>query len=178
VRVLYRARQFWRTLSLKTNLLEQQQARALLTDQQWDLFIKLQPSEMRHASSMYHMLYEQGDHQPDLLVAALLHDLGKLRYPMNPIDRAVVVLVKAILPGLARRWGELPPNRWVSAPGLRKAFVVTEQHARWGAEMAQAVGVSQLTINLIRKHHDPPCPETGQTENCLLHKLRLVDNES
>jgi len=55
---------------------------------------------------------------------------------------------------------------------------VAEQHAGWGAEMAREVGVSSLTEYLIRMHHDPPSPDTGQTENSLLFKLRLVDNES
>ncbi len=42
---------------------------------------------------MFHRLLEQGENQPDLLVAALLHDVGKLRYRLNPLERAMVVMV-------------------------------------------------------------------------------------
>ena len=61
---------------------------------------------------MYNKLLEQGENQPDLLVAALLHDVGKLRYRMNPMERALVVLVKAVAPDQAQTWGELPSNGW------------------------------------------------------------------
>ncbi len=178
MRILYRVRQFWHTLSLKTDPHELEQARALLTGQQLKLFLKLQSNEQNHSSMMYFKLLDQNENQPDLLVAALLHDVGKLRYPMNPTERAGVVLAKALLPGQAHRWGQMPPHGWDGAPGWRKAFIVAEQHAGWGAEMARQAGVSRLTEYLIRKHHDPPYPESDQAENSLLYKLRLVDNES
>jgi predicted HD phosphohydrolase len=57
---------------------------------------------------MVHKLVDQGS-QPDLLVAALLHDVGKLRYKLNPLERAMVVLVRRLSPETARRWGSLPP---------------------------------------------------------------------
>ncbi len=178
VGIRYRVRQFWRILSLKIDQCELEQAKDLLTHQQWELFTQLQPGEQSHALAMYRKLLEQGENQPDLLVAALLHDAGKLRYRMNPLERSLVVLAKAVLPEQARLWGELPLSGWERTPGWRKAFVVARQHPGWGAELAREAGVSRLTESLIRKHHDLPCPETEPTENSLLHKLRLVDNES
>ena len=178
VGIRYRVRQFWRIQSLKIDPRELEQAKGLLSYQQWELFTQLQPGEQSHALAMYCKLLEQGENQPDLLVAALLHDVGKLRYRLNPLERSLVVLAKAVLPEQARLWGELPLDGWDRTPGWRKAFVVAQQHAGWGAEMAREAGVSRLTESLIRKHHDPPCLETEPTEDYLLHKLRLVDNES
>ena len=123
-------------------------------------------------------LLRQDENQPDLLVAALLHDVGKLRYPLNPFERAMVVLVKAIKPEQARRWGSLPTNSGESVPRWRRAFVVAEHHAGWGAEMAHQAGVSALTETLIREHHHSPIQDTSSMENSLLHKLWIVDNES
>jgi putative nucleotidyltransferase with HDIG domain len=171
-------RQFWRTISLKTDLSELEQAKAGLTKAQWELFLKLQPGEQSHALSVYHKLVEQGENQSDLLVAALLHDIGKLRYSMRPVERAVVVMAKTVLPDQAKRWGSLPFSGWDGMPGWRKAFIVAEQHAEWGADMAREVGVSALTVNLIRNHHDPALKDPGITENNLLRKLWQVDNES
>jgi putative nucleotidyltransferase with HDIG domain len=178
VRVLYRVRQFWHTISLKNDPHELEQAKASLRAQQLDLFLQLQPAEQSHALVMYHKLLEQGENQPDLLVAALLHDVGKLRYHMYPIERALVVLIKTLMPGKAQHWGSLPPNGWYGMPAWRKAFIVVEHHAEWGAEMAREAGVSPLTESLIRKHHVPSCEETEIAENSLLRKLWLVDNES
>ncbi len=113
--------------------------------------------------AMFHRLLEQGENQPDLLVAALLHDIGKLRYRLNPLERAMVVLVKAINPEQAHRWGSLPPDGWDRLPGWRKAFIVAEQHAGWGAEMARQAGVSPLT-----ETSDPRAPSPAQVTKRML----------
>ncbi len=178
IRILYRVRQFWRTISLKTDLRAIGLAEALLTEPQLELFLNLQPSEQSHALSMYRKLLEQGENQPDLLVAAVLHDVGKLRYRVNPIERAMVVLVKAVTPGVAQRWGSLPPEGWDGLLGWRKAFILSGQHAEWGAQMARQAGVSPLTESLIRKHHDPASQTAELAPESLQRKLWLVDNES
>jgi putative nucleotidyltransferase with HDIG domain len=178
VGVLYRVRQFWRIISVKNDPLELEHAQALLRPEQWELFAQLQPGEKDHAVVMFRRLLERGENQPDLLVAALLHDVGKLRYHLNPLERAMVVMVHAIKPERARRWGNLPPDGWDGLPGWRKAFIVSEQHARWGAEMARQAGVSPLAENLIRLHHHPHGHQAVAVENNLLQILWAVDNES
>jgi len=178
VRLRYRLRQFWRILSIKEDQLEDEQALVKLNPEQRTLFTQMQPGEQNHAVIMFHSLLEQGETQPDLLVAALLHDVGKLRYRMSPLERAMVVLVKAVMPGQAHRWGELLSAGWDGLPSWRKPFIVAEHHAEWGAEMARQAGVSSLTETLIREHHHPPCQDADIKENNLLRKLWLVDNES
>ena len=178
VRIMYRVRQFWRTITAKPDPLELEEALALLTPSQAVLFSSLQPGEQYHALEMVHKLVDQGESQPDLLVAALLHDVGKLRYKMNPLERAVVVLVRRLSPETARQWGSPPSKGWESLPGWRKPFVVAEQHDTWGAEMAHQAGVSPMAEDLIRRHHQQPAEATGGIENALLYKLWVVDNES
>jgi hypothetical protein len=104
--------------------------------------------------------------------------VGKLRYRLKPLGRAIVVLVKTVMPEQARRWGALPPNGWDGLPAWHKVFIVAEHHAEWGAEMARQAGVSDLTENLIRFHDRPHRQDADAEETSLLHKLRLVDNES
>ncbi len=178
MRMLYRVNQFWQALFTNTDTEAYSQAQQLLTPAQWELFDALQPAERSHALAMYRKLLEQGETQPDLLIASLLHDVGKLRYRLNPLERAMIVLAKALLPHQVPRWGSLPPEGWESLPGWRKAFVLSEQHAAWGAELAHAAGVSPLTESLIRQHHQPRGSEPCTPEDNLLHKLWLVDNQS
>ena len=178
MRILYRVRQFWRTVFVKAGPLELEQVQAVLNPEQMALFIQLQPGEKDHAVMMYHRLIEQGEIQPDLLVAALLHDVGKLRYRQNPLERTMVVLFKAANPGQARKWGSLAPDAWEGLPGWRKPFIVAEQHAEWGAEMARQAGVSSLTETLIREHHHLTSLGPGDEKDNLLHKLWVVDNDS
>ena len=178
MRVLYRLRQFWRTLTAQSVSPELEQALTLLNPQQKALFDQLQPGEKAHAFEMVRKLIEQGEHQPDLLVAAMLHDVGKIHYPLHPVERAVVVLVKALSPVLACRWAGLPAGGWEALPGWRKAFVLAEHHAAWGAELARQAGVSPLTESLIREHPHPTSPTMDGVNGSLLHKLWVVDNES
>jgi hypothetical protein len=178
VRIHYRLRQFWRTFLVEKEQLELDQALALLNPEQKALFTRMQQSEQNHAEKVLRRLLEQGENQPDLLVAALLHDVGKLCHRMSPLERAVVVLVKAVMPKLAHRWGELPPAGWDGLPAWRKAFILAEHHAEWGAEVARKSGVSVLTENLIRMHHYPRSQDVDSVETNLLQKLWQVDNES
>ncbi|HSB66439.1 MAG TPA: HD domain-containing protein [Anaerolineales bacterium] len=178
MRILYRTRQFWQSVFLKTEPKRLEQVRGRFNTAQWALFTQLQPEEQAHALRIFYKLLEQGDDQPDLLLAALLHDVGKLKYPLNPLERAIIVLVRATLPKQASQWGSLPHGDWESFPGLRKAFILAENHAQWGADLARQAGVSPLTEALIRDHQHSPPIAAGELENSLLHKLQVLDNDN
>ena len=46
------------------------------------LFTCLQPSEQIHALRVLHTIQQQGESDPNLHTAALLHDIGKVRAPL------------------------------------------------------------------------------------------------
>jgi hypothetical protein len=163
---------------VKTDPFDLEQVQVILSPELWELFMQMQPGEKDHAVTLYRRLVERGDTQPDLLRAALLHDVGKIRYCLNPLQRTLVVLAKKVMPGKARQWGNLSPDKWKGLPSWRKAFVVAEQHPDWGAELAHDAGVSALTETLIREHHHPNMQGIGDDESNLLNKLWVVDNDS
>ncbi len=177
-RISYRIRQFWHTVFIETDVDQLKLMRGYLTIEQWSLFNQLQPGEKNHAIMVFTKLLDQGDDQRELLTAALLHDIGKLRYHLNPIEKAVVVLIKAIHPGLAHRWGSMPVNGWDGLPRWCKAFILAENHAEWGADLARQAGASPMIESLIRRHHAGVNLAEDEAITSLLRKLETVDNDS
>ncbi len=190
MRILYRVRQFWQALTAVPNPEDVETARGLLTPSLMTLFLGMQPSEQAHSLRILQQLRQQGESDPDLLAAALLHDLGKSCHPLSIWERTLIVLGKAFFSRQAGQWGKGEPRGW------RRAFVVAAQHPAWGAEMAVQAGASPLTAALIRRHQEftsaQQMPEHGQKkvffeemaleetalEDRLLYRLQLLDNES
>ncbi len=173
-RVLYRLRQFRLALGAALAPEGVERARALLTATQFELFARLLPSEQAHSLQVLAKLETAGQTQPELLKAALLHDIGKSRFHLKVWERVEIVLFKAATPGIFRRLGATPiesASRWV------RPFVIAEQHPAWGAELAEEAGASDLMAALIRRHQDKvSIPQT--LEDRLLCALQAVDDES
>jgi hypothetical protein len=177
-RLFYRAHQFWLALSAKPDPAGLEAARGVLTLVQMALFIAMPPSEQRHALKVLQKLLRQGESHPDLLVAALLHDVGKQRHPLHLLERVVIVLGQKLFPQKARHWGAEPPDGLHSLPAWQRPFVVAAQHPAWGAQMACEAGVSRLGQALIRRHQEQAGGDSRTLEDILLSKLQAVDDES
>jgi putative nucleotidyltransferase with HDIG domain len=183
MRIIYRMRQTWAALTAKPDRIELQEVKEYLSPAEYSLFIQLHPSEQSHSISVFHQLRRDGVEQPDLLKAALLHDVGKTRYPLHLWDRILIVLGRKIAPGLA---GSISVN---DLNGWKRPLIVSQKHAEWGAEMAAGAGASQLTVALINRHQqellteEPPLsynhshnepPELSEDQ--LLALLQKYDN--
>jgi hypothetical protein len=131
------------------------------------LFQRMARADQAHALRVLAALKSAGHSHPDLLGAALLHDVGKSRSPPRLWERVLVVLTGWILPA-ARAWGEGAPSGW------RRPYVVARQHPRWGAELVRAAGGSERLAALIERHQDPPPVGRGEFEQ-LLRALQTAD---
>jgi putative nucleotidyltransferase with HDIG domain len=179
-RWFYRAKQFFEILIARPAPADLELVRRTLTAEQTALFTQLHPSEQAHAIRVLLAVQarckQEGIETPaDLKVAALLHDVGKARYPLRVWERVTIVLGNAIWPEAATRWGTGAPRGW------KRPFVIAAQHPAWGAEMAAEHGVAPGAAALIRRHQDAlPLPGTSvQTEaNSLLAILQAVDDEN
>jgi hypothetical protein len=178
MRLLYRARQFWHALGAHPDQDELRLAISLLTPAQMALFRGLQLGEQAHALSVLSRLLMQGENHPDLLAAALLHDCGKQLNPINPLERAWIVIAQKLFPARAREWGKVERGTLHRLPAWRRSLAVAEQHPAWGAEMVRQAGASILLQSLIRRHQEHLNNRCVDLEDELLHKLQVVDNES
>ncbi|MBN1669290.1 MAG: HD domain-containing protein [Anaerolineales bacterium] len=143
----------------------------LLSPAQLELFRRLQPAEQVHALRVFQAIQTESEAPVDLLRAALLHDVGKSRVPLQIWERVLIVLLRRFVPQRARAWGQGVPAGW------RRALVVAEQHPAWGAELAAQVGCSQLTVELIRRHQQPTPTGLSPAQARLLARLQVADND-
>ena len=126
------------------------QIRDLLdSEPQWRFVARLRPYDRAHLLAVYLRLIEAGERDPDLLRAALLHDIGKSngRHRVGLADRTIKVVLKQIS---VPSW-----KRISSRPGwLRTGLYLAAHHAELGSKFAASAGASSRTIELIARHED------------------------
>jgi hypothetical protein len=168
----YRFRQGLRALGAWLHSADNGLAEQYLSPALFALFRQMRRSERQHSLRVLNALIASGNTHPDLLAAALLHDVAKTCVPFYLPEKVLVVLVKATFPGLYRRWGS------GSSQGWRRPFAVSVQHPAWGAEMVVRAGGTPLTAELIRRHADaldgPPQTEADR----LLLALQAIDGRN
>lgn len=166
-----RVRQGVRALFAWAREVDDETAAAVLSPGLLALFHRMRRSERLHSLNVLRSVRAAGYDHPALLVAALLHDCGKIRAAYSLWDRALVVLVGAIAPRMAQRWGESGAPR-----GWRRPFVVAVQHPGWGADMLAAAGGDALAVSLVADHarrlDGPPLTDYAR----LLAALQAADN--
>ena len=138
-----------------------------LTPALQDCFALLRRSEQLHSLRVLRALQAQGAVPPELTAAALLHDVGKTRWPFPLWQRVLVVLLPLLAPALAARLA-----RGDEANLLSRPFIIEEQHPAWGAQLARAAGADERVAALIEGHAQPP----GDDE--LLARLRYADEHN
>lgn len=180
--VRYRVGQFLRALTARVPDEEVEQAITVLPPEARALFRRQAAQDQHHALAVYHTLCRAGHTNPQLLAAALLHDMGKAAARLPAWQRAVIVLLDRFAPRLLARLGRGEPQGGaLSLPkGWRRPFVVHALHAEVGARWAQEAGCSPLTVALIRRHQDRMASRSSFTveEDQLLAALQAADSLS
>jgi hypothetical protein len=142
------------------------------------LFRAMPRYDRRHALRVVRALQARGGAEPELVAAALLHDMGKSGPQPGPgrrpgrvrlWHRVATVLMRAAWPGLLERIGG------DGRPGSRcYPFHVQMHHATIGALLAEQAGCSPRTVELIRRHEDA----AAVAGDPLLAALQGADNQS
>jgi len=167
--ISYRAGQFLHLLTAKRKREHRGFVYEILGPSLAALFFQMSDPDQAHSVRVYQTLADQREDNEDLLMAALLHDVGKSLHPLRAWERSLVVVTNRILPNQVLKWGQDEPHGW------RKPFVVALQHPEWGAALVQQEGGSETLVSLIRYHqeHAPPCIRKDVQE--LLERLQTAD---
>ena len=168
---MYRIKQFFAALAARRHSFDEQEL-DLLTPNQQELFRRMAPNDQRHSTEVCATLRETGNDDPGLLVAALLHDVGKSAGPIWLWQRTLIVLLEhrapTVLNWLARG------QQQHTVPWWRRGFVLNRHHPELGARWAAEVGCLPMTVALIRRHQEP-VRSIETNEDRLLAALQRAD---
>ncbi|MFB0533840.1 MAG: HD domain-containing protein [Anaerolineae bacterium] len=149
-----RVRQFLAALRARVSADEMAVLQRYLAPSQRDLFRAMSPIDQRHCLNVFNNLLRRGHTDPDLLRAALLHDVGKRGIRLW--HRVAGVLLEAFWPTLLDKLAVNRPQSWLYG------FYVYQYHADLSAELAERSGCSPSVVELIRGHHTPSENEHGK----------------
>lgn len=167
-RLGYRLKQVWAQLgpSRPLSSAERAEVAALLPPAALALFESMSLADQAHCLRVYRGLLAGGCRDQELLIAALLHDVGKGNGRVPFWTRPVIVLGKHFAPRLLARLAVYPqPER----PHWQQALGYAWWHAEVGAALAAQAGLSERTVLYIRTHHEPDGPAS---------ELHRVDEQS
>ena len=127
---------------------EIERVRPLLPDTAWALFTQMPTADRRHALDVAARLVAAGQHDPDLLAAALLHDAAK-GHRVRLWHRVGGVLLEAVSRRALARLALSDERSW------RYPFHLYLHHAALSADAALAAGCSPRSAAFIRGSTEP-----------------------
>jgi hypothetical protein len=145
---VHRVAQFVGHLTARVRPNEETLPRKVLPGAALDLFGGMPVADRRHGLDVAAHLVARGIDDPEVLAAALLHDVAKGRR-LRLWHRVGGVLMERWSPGLLRRLASPDPRRW------GYAWYLYLHHARLSARAALGAGCSERTAALIAGTADP-----------------------
>lgn len=145
---MHRVGQFIGHLTARVDPGEEAAARRLLPVAAWSLFTAMPTADRRHALDVAGHLATAGLTDPDLLAAAMLHDVAKGRR-MRLWHRVGGVVLGAVAPRMLTRLASPDERSW------RYPFHLYLHHAALSAAAAVQAGCSTRTAAFIRGSSEP-----------------------
>jgi hypothetical protein len=142
-RPLYRVGQFIGHVRARVTPEEEAFVARVLPAKAASLFAAMPIADRRHGLDVAERLLRRGERDPDLVAAALLHDVAK-GHRMRLWHRVAGVLLQAVAPRFLGRLASAQQRSW------RYPFHLYLHHTPMSAEAARAAGCSDRCAAFIR----------------------------
>lgn len=140
--MFYRVKQFIKAITASVSEEERQWVMQNLSHKESLLFFRLKIYEQRHCIDVAKLLADRTKQNKDMIRLGLLHDIGKIKYPLNPIEKSIIVLLDKLTKGKVQRF-----------TGLKMVKCYYE-HAEIGYALLKALDQYDVVfLECIRKHH-------------------------
>jgi hypothetical protein len=156
----------------------------MLSEPERALFTRFSFSDQWHSYRVFCTLRAVGRMEPELLKAALLHDVGKTKSPLTIWERTLIVVLGRLMPCRTAEWGKGGMDKYqlsivnCQLEWWRRPFVVKQRHPEWGAAMVELAGSRPLVVSLVRRHQDALPEQPASTEDQLLALLQWADDQN
>ncbi len=104
--MFYRIKQFYLSITAKVSEDEKRFAQSYLNKKEQDLFFKLQVAEQKHCINVAKDIKNNvaREKQNYLIRLGLLHDIGKIKVKLTPVDKGLIVILDKLSQGKLRHY--------------------------------------------------------------------------
>jgi hypothetical protein len=143
--------------------------RAVLSPAEFELWSEMSRPDRRHSAAVARRVNSAlGDAvQPDVIAAALLHDIGKLDARLGTFGRVVATVCGLVSRDMA--------EQWASTRGFTRRVGLYLCHDRLGSERLAYIGSAPIVVAWARDHHQSPSSWT--IDRTLADVLKAADGD-
>lgn len=142
--IFYRIKQFCLAITAEVSEEEEDFVASYLTLQEQELFYRLQVSEQKHCVNVASGIKSESlsVNKEHLIRLGLLHDIGKIKVKLTPIDKAIIVVLDKLSGGKLKKYSRY------------KKVNSYYNHGEIGYEILKEIaGYDPLFLQTIKNHH-------------------------
>lgn len=147
-----RVKQFYINVTDKMSFKDYEYVKSIITNEEFELFTKLLKSEQKHSVRIAKYIENSIDNnlindkeiinnKQLLIKAALLHDIGKSKSPINVIEKSIIVILNKLTKGNLRNFKK------------SQKVQCYYNHADYSYELLNKVNNNKRLLEIVKNHH-------------------------